>query len=68
LQWGEKAGPVCVKPTRKGFGSKLIQLELTHELRGSIDMVFEPDGFRAHMNFPAESEGAPDITLVRTAS
>lgn len=68
LQWAEKAGPACAKPTRSGFGSKLIQLELSHELRGSVDLHYEPEGFRAQMNFPAEAESAPDMTLVRSAS
>jgi two-component sensor histidine kinase len=68
LQWGEREGPICAKPSRIGFGSKLIQLELTHELRGSIDMHYEPGGFRALMNFPAEAESASEITLARTAS
>lgn len=68
LLWAEMAGPVCVKPTRNGFGSKLIQLELSHELRGSVDLHYEPEGFRAKMNFPAEAESAPDMTYARNAS
>ena len=68
LRWAEKEGPICMKPTRNGFGSKLIQLELSHELRGSVDLHYDPGGFRAEMNFPAEAESAPDMTLVRSAS
>ena len=40
------------KSTRKGFGSKLIKLELTHELNGNIELAYDEGGFRAMMSFP----------------
>ncbi|MGE3476275.1 MAG: sensor histidine kinase [Rhodospirillaceae bacterium] len=52
LQWGETQGPKVSAPTRKGFGSKLIKLELTHELNGNIEMAYDETGFRAMMSFP----------------
>ena len=69
LRWQETEGPPCKKPSRTGFGSRLIKLELAHELRGNVDLLYEPGGFKAAMNFPAETEtAASDIALVRNAS
>src|SRR3954471_7640712 len=71
LQWQETEGPPCKKPSRTGFGSRLIKLELAHELRGNVDLLYEPAGLKAAMNFPAETEtdtAASDIALVRNAS
>jgi len=44
LTWAESGGPPVKAPTRKGFGSRLIQQGLKGELRGSATMRYEPDG------------------------
>jgi two-component sensor histidine kinase len=69
LQWQEAQGPEVMPPSRTGFGSRLIKLELSHELRGTVDLLYEPKGFKAAMNFPADADtSASDISLVRNAS
>jgi two-component sensor histidine kinase len=52
LEWGESKGPKVKTPTRNGFGSRLIKLELTHELSGNVEMAYDEGGFRALMTFP----------------
>ena len=44
LSWSEADGPPVVPPTRKGFGSRLIERGLTAELSGEARIAFEPGG------------------------
>lgn len=44
LVWQERGGPPVVPPTRKGFGSRMIEQALAHELAGRVRMEFHPDG------------------------
>ncbi len=55
LEWGESKGPRVKTPTRNGFGSRLIKLELTHELSGNVEMAYDEGGFRALMTFPTSA-------------
>jgi len=55
LQWLESGGPEVCQPSRVGFGSRLIKLELTHELSGSADLIFDKSGLRVALEFPLSS-------------
>ncbi|MCO5148472.1 MULTISPECIES: sensor histidine kinase [unclassified Shinella] len=44
LQWREEGGPDVVVPTRRGFGSKLIERLLAAELNGEVRLDFAPSG------------------------
>jgi PAS domain S-box-containing protein len=44
LTWAEVGGPLVVPPTRRGFGSRLIERSLARELGGPTSLRFEPDG------------------------
>ena len=52
LQWQESGGPDVSAPSRSGFGSRLIKLELTHELNGSVDLIYDRPGLKVTMEFP----------------
>ena len=39
-------------PSRGGFGSRLIRLELTHELNGDVELIYQPEGFKLETQFP----------------
>jgi two-component sensor histidine kinase len=52
LQWQERGGPEVRPPSRGGFGSRLIRLEMTHELGGDVELLYEPSGLRVRMEFP----------------
>ena len=52
LQWQESGGPEVSSPSRSGFGSRLIKLELTHELNGSVDLLYDRPGLKVTMEFP----------------
>jgi two-component sensor histidine kinase len=46
LEWRERDGPPVTAPSRRGFGSRLLERGLASELGGEIDMRFEPQGVR----------------------
>jgi two-component sensor histidine kinase len=52
LVWFE-SGVTGMKPkTRSGFGSKLIETSIRHELKGTMQATFEPQGVRYEFLFP----------------
>jgi PAS domain S-box-containing protein len=44
LTWTETGGPLVSPPSRRGFGSRLIERGLAAELSGEAHIVFEPEG------------------------
>jgi PAS domain S-box-containing protein len=44
LTWTETGGPPVVAPTRRGFGSRLIERSLRGELKGAATMDYRPEG------------------------
>jgi PAS domain S-box-containing protein len=44
LRWQEAGGPTVTPPTRKGFGSRLIESLLAAELNGEVQVSYEPSG------------------------
>ncbi|WP_196258480.1 PAS domain S-box protein [Pelagibacterium limicola] len=44
LRWEESGGPKIKPPENKGFGSRLIEKALTHELGAKVELVFPPTG------------------------
>lgn len=52
VEWEETGGPVVSDPTRKGFGSFLIEHSLAHSLGGASDIEYRPEGLKARFRFP----------------
>ncbi len=52
LTWTESGGPPVVEPTRKGFGSRLIQKALAMELAGEVRVLYESSGVVCTINAP----------------
>lgn len=44
LVWRESGGPTVVPPSRRGFGSRLIERSLASELSGRVTIDFRPEG------------------------
>jgi two-component system CheB/CheR fusion protein len=54
LRWVEAGGPPVREPRqRTGFGSKLIQQQLRHDLGGSIRTDYRETGLEAELTLPA---------------
>jgi len=49
LSWRERGGPPVIPPTRKGFGSRLIQRGLAAEFVGEVRMDFPTSGLVCEM-------------------
>src|ERR1700730_376398 len=45
LQWKERGGPIVTPPSRKGFGSRLIERNLVHDLNGKAKIDYQLEGF-----------------------
>jgi two-component sensor histidine kinase len=52
LDWTERGGPLTQTPTRKGFGSTLLQRVLTVQCQAQIDFDFQPAGLHFTMRAP----------------
>jgi PAS domain S-box-containing protein len=52
LQWREKDGPPVTPPTRKGFGSRVIEQGLAHELDGKVEMDYASSGIVCTIDMP----------------
>jgi len=60
FHWIERGGPPVSEPTRRGFGSVLIE-RMPQELDGTVTQAFDPDGVRCLIVMPAAevvAEGA----------
>jgi len=51
LKWTERGGPEVGPVTRKGFGSRLLDISLRNN-GGHVVARFEPSGFQADIHFP----------------
>lgn len=56
LIWREAGGPPVQPPTRKGFGTRLLERGLKHDLKGEVELSFDPAGvcFRVSIPLPRE--------------
>lgn len=51
--WTEKDGPMVSPPTRKGFGTSLIEKGLASDLGGEITLDYRPEGLSCNFTGPA---------------
>jgi two-component sensor histidine kinase len=58
LRWTETFIRDAEKPTRKGFGSKMIDLSVRHELDGRYTFDWRRDGMSFELHFPLGQECA----------
>jgi len=54
ITWRESGGPAVTAPTRKGFGSTLIEKTISFDLGGSVKLRFDREGLNARFVVPAE--------------
>jgi PAS domain S-box-containing protein len=56
LRWREKDGPPVTPPSRKGFGSRVIERGLAREPEGTVDLDYRPDGLVCTMILRAPTD------------
>jgi len=54
LTWRETDGPPVTAPSRKGFGSRLIERNVRHDLAGEVKLDYADDGFIAEFSVPLD--------------
>ena len=53
LTWTESGGPPVAPPTRRGFGSVLMERSVPYDLGGEAEIDYRPSGVRARFLIPA---------------
>ncbi|QPQ56181.1 GAF domain-containing protein [Allosphingosinicella flava] len=53
ISWREEGGPRVKEPTRKGFGSTIIDRSVPYDLGGTARMDYKPSGVEAVFRIPA---------------
>lgn len=54
LVWRESGGPKVSEPSKKGFGNRLIERNIRHDLAGTISLDYAPDGLIAELTVPLD--------------
>ena len=57
FRWQEKGGPIVVKPTRIGFGSRLIDRIFRSDFGGHVELQYEETGITCRMTAPIKNLG-----------
>lgn len=52
LRWAEQGGPPVQPPASHGFGTRLLQRGLAHELHARVDLAYPPSGVICEIDFP----------------
>jgi PAS domain S-box-containing protein len=56
ILWEEKGGPTVTPPLRRGFGTKLLERGLAHELDGSVGLQYHADGVLCEIVLPVADD------------
>lgn len=54
LNWRESGGPAVKAPSNRGFGSQVIERNLTRALGAAVKLDYVATGFKAEMDLPAK--------------
>lgn len=54
LTWTEKAGPPVQRPTRRSFGTRMME-SLGQQLNGQVQLSYDPSGFVYSLDVPLNS-------------
>ena len=57
LSWKEMGGPAVDRPTKRGFGTRMIERGLAAELGGEVRIHYDPDGVRCEVDAPMPAHG-----------
>jgi PAS domain S-box-containing protein len=56
--WVESGGPQVKKPTREGFGTRLLAFVLPGQIRAKTEIDYHPEGVRVHVSVPLPAQTA----------
>jgi light-regulated signal transduction histidine kinase (bacteriophytochrome)/CheY-like chemotaxis protein len=67
VNWQERGGPPVKAPTRRGFGSTVIERSIEHDLKGEAELEFALAGVKAKFTIPAAHVRQPEGQTDRQA-
>ncbi len=67
VQWTETGGPAVKAPTRRGFGSTIIERSVPYELKGEAEVRYALTGLTARFSIPASYVRAAPPRVMRAA-
>jgi two-component sensor histidine kinase len=59
MDWTETAGPRVEKPSRRGFGTLLVERLATNDLHGSASIDYDSIGLRCTLTLPWSANVEP---------
>jgi two-component sensor histidine kinase len=65
IEWIETGGPSVKPPTRRGFGSQLIERIVNYELQATVQRDFHAGGVRCKIEFPLTDKTGHLLTVKR---
>jgi two-component sensor histidine kinase/PAS domain-containing protein len=68
LIWQERGGPPVKAPTSPGFGMRLIERVVSHDLDGKTEINYDPAGMRCTMAFSVREAAGKRATGSNTAT
>jgi PAS domain S-box-containing protein len=61
LTWAEQGGPPVTAPSRRGFGTRLIERSLASDLNGDVRIAFVPSGLVCTVDAPLTRPAATPL-------
>ena len=59
LQWQESGGPAVKAPATQGFGTKILNASIRHQIGGSVSWDWRATGLHCILQIPIDSDGKP---------
>ena len=59
LSWREAGGPPVQAPSAQGFGTKILNASIKHQIGGNVIWDWRPGGLHCTVQIPIEREGRP---------
>ncbi len=63
IDWRERDGPPVKPPTRRGFGSTIIEHSIPHDLNGEVALDYRPEGLQARIRIPGRYVSSEGVTV-----
>jgi two-component sensor histidine kinase len=60
ITWRESGGPEVTRPTRTGFGTRMIERVLASDLGGTVELDYAPSGLICRIEAPLPAEPATE--------
>ena len=67
LTWQERGGPEVRRGAPAGFGTRLIDRVVHHDLDGKTEFDFDPSGLRCTISFARRGQTGPPVTTPGSA-